>query len=147
MRSLGNSSLLRFVVVWERRRLCYLNKPLNCNPELFLCLFAWISATNGLNAICIVMWLRITWTRHRIAWIMFGGGGAHYVPWDVKSASLEHFVSAWTVRHQIWSDSLTRISTDVLLFRDINLSLIHHYRVHKRGLPHIAFRKDYLTRL
>ena len=40
-----------------------------------------------------------------------------------------------------------RISTDVLLFSDINLSLTHHYRIHKRGLPHIAFRKDYLTRL
>ena len=39
------------------------------------------------------------------------------------------------------------ISTDVLLFSDINLSLTYHYRVHKRGLPHIAFRKNYLTRL
>ena len=41
----------------------------------------------------------------------------------------------------------SRISTDVLLFSDINLSLTHHYGVHKRGLPHIAFRNDYLTRL
>ena len=39
------------------------------------------------------------------------------------------------------------ISTDVLLFSDINLSLVHHYRIHKRGLPHIAFRKDYMSRL
>ena len=39
------------------------------------------------------------------------------------------------------------ILTDVLLFSDINLLLIHHDRVHKRGFPHIAFRKDYLTRL
>ena len=23
----------------------------------------------------------------------------------------------------------------------------HHYRVHKRGLPHIALRKDYLSKL
>ena len=55
------------------------------------------TATNGLNVICIVMWLRITWTwhscggsrclaarcgraRHRIAWIMFGGGGVHNIP-------------------------------------------------------------------
>ena len=37
------------------------------------------------------------------------------------------------------------VSVDVLLFSDINLSLVHHYRVLKRGLPHIAFRKDYLT--
>ena len=39
------------------------------------------------------------------------------------------------------------ISTDILLFSDIHLSLTHHYRVHRRGLPHIAFRKDYLARL
>ena len=77
--------------------------------------------------------------------------GAHDVPWDIKSASLEKFVPPWTVQCQVWSDSLTanhsRISTDVLLFSTINLSLTHHYLVHKRGLPHIAFRKDYLTRL
>ena len=36
---------------------------------------------------------------------------------------------------------------DVLLFSDINFSLINHYRIHKRGLPHIAFRKDYLAGL
>ena len=80
-----------------------------------------------------------------------GGGGAHDVPWDVKSVSLEKFVPPWTVQHQVWSDSLTAnhsgISTDVLLFSDIHLALTHHYRVHKRVLPHIAFRKDYLTRL
>ena len=77
--------------------------------------------------------------------------GAHDVPWDVKSTSLEMFVFLWTVRHQVWSDSLAAnhcgISTDVLLFSDINLLLTHNYRVHKRGLPHIAFRKNCLTRL
>ena len=69
--------------------------------------------------------------------------------------SLVKFVPPWTVQHprgvQVWSDLLTAnhsgISTDVLLFSGIHLSLTHHYRVHKRGLPHIAFRKDYLTRL
>ena len=39
------------------------------------------------------------------------------------------------------------VSTDVLLFSEINLSLVHHYRVFRRGLPHYAFRKDYLSRL
>ena len=77
--------------------------------------------------------------------------GAHDVPWDVKSASLEKSVPPWTVQRQVWSDSLmanhSGILTDVLLFSDIHLSLTHHYRVHKRRLPHIAFRKDYLTRL
>ena len=62
-------------------------------------------------------------------------------------------LSPWTVRRQVWSDSLAAnhsgVSTDVLLFSDINLffSLTHHYRVHKYGLPRIAFRKNYLTRL
>ena len=35
-----------------------------------------------------------------------GGGGAHDVPWDVKLASLEQFLPPWTVRRQVWSDSL-----------------------------------------
>ena len=39
------------------------------------------------------------------------------------------------------------LAPDVLLLSDINISLTHHYRVHKRGLPHIAFRKNYLTHL
>ena len=33
------------------------------------------------------------------------------------------------------------------MFSDIHLLLTHHYRVHRCGLPHIAFRKDYLARL
>ena len=54
--------------------------------------------------------------------------GAHDVSWDVKSASIEKFVFPWTVRRQVWSDSLEQhhsgISTDILLFSDINLSFI-----------------------
>ena len=77
--------------------------------------------------------------------------GAHDVPWEVKSASLEHFLPPWTVTRRVWLDSLksqhSGISTDVLLFSDIHLSLVHHYRIHKRGLPHVAFRKNYLSQL
>ena len=77
--------------------------------------------------------------------------GAHEVPWEVKSASLEQYLPPWTVTRQVWSDSLTTqhlgISTDVLLFSDFHLSLVHHYRIHKRGLPHIAFRRNYLSQL
>ena len=77
--------------------------------------------------------------------------GAHNVPWEVKSAYLEKFLPPWTVSRKLWSDFLSaqhsRISTDVLLFSDIHLSLVHHYRIHKRGLPHIAFRKNYLSQL
>ena len=58
--------------------------------------------------------------------------GAHDVPWEIKSASLEKYLPPWTVTRKVWSDSLTPrhsgISTDVLLFRDIGLSLVHHYR-------------------
>ena len=67
------------------------------------------------------------------------------------STSLEKFVPPWTVRRQVRTESLLEshsgISTDILLFSDIHLSLTHHYRVHRRRLPHIAFRKDYLARL
>ena len=77
--------------------------------------------------------------------------GAHDVPWVAKSAGIEQFVPPWTVRRQVWSDSLkashSGISTDVLLFSDINLWLVYHYRIHKRGLSHIAFRKDYMASL
>ena len=65
---------------------------------------------------------------------------------DIKSASLEKFFPPWTVQRQTWMDALKHchsgVSTDVSLFSDINLSLVHHYRVFKRGLPHLAFRKD-----
>ena len=44
------------------------------------------------------------------------------------------------------SQSVCRLA-DVLLFSDIGLSLVHHYRVHKRGLPHVAFRKNYMSQL
>ena len=73
------------------------------------------------------------------------------MPGEIKSASLEKYLPPWTVTRQVWTDSLTPrhsgISTDVLLFSDIGLSLVHHYRVHKRGLPHIAFRRNYLSQL
>ena len=64
-----------------------------------------VTAAHGLSVTCIGMWHSFTWLncggvqcgreRHRIVWIMFGG--AHDVPWDVKSASLEQFVPPWTV--------------------------------------------------
>ena len=54
-------------------------------------------------------------------------------------------------RSQIWADALkpchSGVSMGVLLFSEIQLSLVHHYRVFQRGLPHYAFHKDYLSRL
>ena len=103
------------------------------------------TVTNGLNATCIAMWCPGAWcgrARHRIAWIMSGGRMMYH----------------GTLNLPVWRSLFPRgrfsvkfgrihsgISTDVLLFSDINLSLALHYRVHKRGLPHIAFQKDYLT--
>ena len=77
--------------------------------------------------------------------------GAHDVLSDIKSASLEKFFPPWTVRRQIWADALkpchSEVSTDVLLFSEMQLSLVHQYRVFRRGLPLYAFCKDYLSRL
>ena len=39
------------------------------------------------------------------------------------------------------------ISNDILLFSDIGLSLSHHYQIHKKGVPHVAFRKGYMSQL
>ena len=87
----------------------------------------------------------------------FAGGvfrrrGFAHADWlQRQSACLEKFIPPWTVSRKVWSDVLSAqhsgISTDVLLFSDIHLSLVHHYRIHKRGLPHIAFRKNYLSQL
>ena len=64
---------------------------------------------------------------------------------------LETLVPPWTVTRQVYTESLTSrhsgISNDVLLFSDIGLSLVHHYRVHKRGLPHVAYRRNYMSQL
>ena len=77
--------------------------------------------------------------------------GAHKVPEEVQHIRLETFFPLWMVTHQVYTDSLTSrhsgISNDVLLFSHIGLSLVHHYRVHKRGLPHVAFRRIYMSQL
>ena len=78
---------------------------------------------------------------------MFG----HRVPEEVKNIKLETLIPPWTVMQQVYMDSLSsrhsRISNDILLLSDIGLSLAHHYRVHKRGIPHVAFRKNYMSQL
>ena len=74
--------------------------------------------------------------------------GAHNVPGEIRKVSLETLFPPWTVTRQVYTESLTSrhsgISNDVLLFSDIGLSLVHHYRVHRRSLPHVAFRRNYL---
>ena len=53
---------------------------------------------------------------------------------------MEVYTELLTPRH-------SGISNDILLFSDIGLSLSHHYRVHRKGVPHVAFRKDYMSQL
>ena len=52
---------------------------------------------------------------------------------------------------KVYTESLTSrhsgISNDILLFSDSGLSLAHHYRVHKKGVPHVTFRKNYMSQL
>ena len=73
---------------------------------------------------------------------------AHRVPEEVQSIKLEKLIPPWTVTWKVYMESLTSrhcgISNDILLFSDIGLSLAHHYRVHKKGVPHVAFRMSQL---
>ena len=75
----------------------------------------------------------------------------HDAPWVEKTASIEKYAPPWTVRRQLWIDLLriehSGISTDMLLFSEVGMPLMQHYRVYKGGLPHAVFRTDYLPRL
>ena len=75
--------------------------------------------------------------------------GIPQVPEEVQHIKLETLIPPWTVTRQVYMDSLTSrhsgISNDILLFSDIGLSLTHHYRVHRRGVPHVAFRRNYVS--
>ena len=65
------------------------------------------------------------------------------------SPKYQALIPPWTVMRKVYTESLTSrhsgISNDILLFSDIGLSLAHHYRVHKRGVPHVTFRKNYMS--
>ena len=101
------------------------------------------SVSLGLGTVVAVPGVRCGRARLRIVWIMFLG----LLSRPVLSSSFPH--GQFGIR--FGSDSLkashSGMSTDVLLLSDIDLSLVHHHRIHKRGLPHIAFRKDYMARL
>ena len=75
----------------------------------------------------------------------------HDVPWISKTASIEKYAPPWTVCCELWTDSLrvehSGISTDILFFSKLGLSLKQHYRVYRGGLPHTVFRMDYMQRL
>ena len=76
---------------------------------------------------------------------------AHRVPEEIQNVRLEKLIPPWTVTQKVHTESLTSrhsgISNNILLFGDIGMTLSHHYRVHKKGVPHVAFRKAYLSQL
>ena len=75
----------------------------------------------------------------------------HNVPKEIRRASLQKLFPPWTVTREQYAESLSAqssgISNDVLLFSEVGLSLVHHYRVHIVGRPHAMFRGRYLTQL
>ena len=71
---------------------------------------------------------------------------AHNVPGEIRKVSLETLFPPWTVTRSLASRH-SGISNDVLLFSDVGLSLVHHFRVHNRVLPHAVFRGKYLAQL
>ena len=75
----------------------------------------------------------------------------HNVPKETKRASLQKLFPPWTVTREQYAESLSAqrsgISNNVLLFSEVGLSLVHHYRVHSVGRPHAMFRGKHLTQL
>ena len=75
----------------------------------------------------------------------------HNVPEGIRRVSLEMLFPPWTVTRQLYKESLSArhsgISNDALLVSELGLSLVHHYRVHRSGRPHIMFRGKYLAQL
>ena len=102
--------------------------------QLWRCPIAWCTAWKGSPQDCL---------EH--------ARNGHDVPWISKTAIIEKYAPPWTVRRELWTDSLwvehSGISTDILLFSELGLSLNQHYRVYRGGLPHAVFRTDYMQRL
>ena len=76
---------------------------------------------------------------------------SHNVPGETRRASSQKLFPPWTVTREQYAESLSAqrlgISNDVLLFSEVGLTLVHHYRVHSVGRPHAMFRRKYLTQL
>ena len=55
--------------------------------------------------------------------------------------------TVWKGAPQDLMDHIRGAHKDILLFSDIGLSLAHHYRVHKKGVPHVTFHGNYMSQL
>ena len=75
----------------------------------------------------------------------------HKVPGETKRACLQKLFPTWTVTREQYAESLSPkqsgISNDVLLFSEVGLTLVHHYRMHSAGQPHAMFRGKYPAQL
>ena len=73
----------------------------------------------------------------------------HSVPSYVKAANLGHWFPPWTVTGQVWRETLkpqvSGVSTDVLLFSESGLSLMHHYWVF--GAVHGSLHGTFMGKL
>ena len=76
---------------------------------------------------------------------------AHAVPKEVNTSNMGQWFPPWTVRREVWTEALkpsnSGISTDVLLFSGLNIGLVHHYRVFRKGAAHVSLRRDYLQQV
>ena len=68
---------------------------------------------------------------------------AHAVPAMVKAANLGRWFPPWTVSRDKWHEALrssvSGVSTDVLLFSQCGVPLVHRYRVFSRASMHISY--------
>ena len=75
----------------------------------------------------------------------------HKVLGEAKRADLQKLFPPWTVTQEQYAESLlpkrSGISNNVMLFSEVGLTLVHHYRVHSAGQPHAMFRGKYLAQL
>ena len=73
----------------------------------------------------------------------------HEVPTSVKAANLRKWFPPSTVSRDTWHETLkvtvSGVSTDVLLFSQCGMPLIHHYRVLGRGGVHASLRGNYMS--
>ena len=71
----------------------------------------------------------------------------HKVSGETKRACLQKLFPPWRQYVESLSPKRSGISNDVLLFSEVGLTLVHHYRVHSAGQPHAMFRGKYLAQL
>ena len=69
----------------------------------------------------------------------------HDAPWISKTASIEKYAPPWTVRRQLWTDSLLAEHSGIS--RTCCCSVRSVCRVYRGGLPHAVFHTDYIDRL